>query len=66
MSQRSLAYWRNQRTADILESLLPGGGDPLRVNDAGVIMNGNTRCFVLQERGYDLTVLPYVRWPLND
>ena len=59
----SLEYWRGQTTESIVRSLLPKSADPgyqefLKVRDDGLIFQGNTRVKVLQERGYNLDLLP--------
>jgi hypothetical protein len=57
-ARASLAYWRTRPTEEIIESLLPGGDDPLVAKPDGRMMNGNTRTKALEERGYDINVLP--------
>jgi hypothetical protein len=54
----SLGYWRSRPTAVILDSLLPGRPEALRVKPDGRVMNGNTRLKVLIERGVDINALP--------
>jgi RHS repeat-associated protein len=49
---------RTMSTDDIVKSLLPGRMVALRVKPDGRIFNGNTRIFVLEERGYDVNTLP--------
>ena len=59
-------YIRRMSTADIVESLREGnrmGMDPLIVNEAGTIMQGNHRITVLIERGFDVNTLPRVPHP---
>jgi hypothetical protein len=58
--QYSYAYWRGQSTQDIVDSLAPGQAEPLTVNSNGVIVQGNTRTLILQQRGYDINSLPRV------
>lgn len=57
-AKASLAYWRTRPTDEIVESLLPGGEDPLVTKPDGRMMNGNTRTKVLEERGFDVNTLP--------
>jgi hypothetical protein len=54
----SLAHWRSRPTAEILDSLLPGRTEALRVKPDGRVMNGNTRLKVLTEPGIDIDELP--------
>jgi hypothetical protein len=54
----SLDYWRRLPASDILDSLLPGRPEALRVKPVGRVMNGNTRLKVLLERGIDIDSLP--------
>jgi hypothetical protein len=56
--KRSLEYWRKQPTEAIIPSLKPGLEESLKVKPDGAIMNGNTRVKVLQERGFDVNMLP--------
>jgi hypothetical protein len=57
-SRLALEYWRQQSTADIVQSLQPGNIEALKVKSDGRIMNGNTRIKVLEERGFDVHSLP--------
>lgn len=57
-SRLALEYWRQQSTADIVQSLQPGNIEALKVKFDGRIMNGNTRIKVLEERGFDVHSLP--------
>lgn len=61
----NLAFWRKQSTAAIVESLKrrrdPEYQEHLKVKADGMVMQGNTRIKVLQERGYNVDSLP--RWP---
>jgi hypothetical protein len=54
----SLGYWRSRPTDAILDSLLPGRPEALRVKPDGRVMNGNTRLKVLLKRGVDIDALP--------
>ena len=51
-------YWKRRSTDDILDSLLPGAGEPLRVRPDGTVVQGNTRVFILRQRGYEVDSLP--------
>ena len=53
----SYEYWKKQPIAMIVMSLQPGSIDALKVKPDGRIMDG-TRIKVLEERGYDVDVLP--------
>lgn len=53
-------FWSLQSTADIVNSLAPGAPDPLTVNSDGGIVDGNTRIYILQQRGVDVSGLPRV------
>lgn len=57
-ARRSLEYHRTRTTEEIVESLLPGLPEGLRVKADGRIFQGNTRIKVLQERGYPINELP--------
>ena len=57
-SRIALEYWRQQSTADIVQSLQRGNVEALQVKPDGRIMNGNTRIKVLEERGVDIHRLP--------
>jgi hypothetical protein len=57
-SRIALEYWRQQSTADIVQSLQRGNVEALQVKPDGRIMNGNTRIKVLEERGFDIQSLP--------
>jgi hypothetical protein len=54
----SLEYWRKQPTEEIIPSLKPGLDESLKVKPDGAIVNGNTRVKMLQERGFDVNMLP--------
>jgi len=56
----SYDYWSRQSTGDILRSLQPGQSEPLTVNPDGSIAQGNTRVYVLEQRGIDVNSLPRV------
>jgi len=59
-AKRSLDRVRRMSTQDIIDSLRPENGnkEALKVKPNGVIVNGNTRIKVLQERGVDVNSLP--------
>jgi hypothetical protein len=57
-AKQSLEYWRTRPTQEIVDSLKPGGREPLMTKADGRMMNGNTRTKVLEERGYDINSLP--------
>ncbi|MGH9830555.1 MAG: hypothetical protein ACREDR_45695 [Blastocatellia bacterium] len=65
-AKRSLEYWRQQPTEDIIQSLepRPGNQEALTVKPDGTVVQGNTRIKVLQERGWDVNSLS--RAPLDD
>lgn len=66
LKETNLDSIRRMSTPDIIESLRPGntmGTDPLIVNSAGTIMQGNHRVTVLIERGIDVNTLPRVPYP---
>jgi RHS repeat-associated protein len=60
MLQSSLDYWGKQSTQAIVDSLAPGSASPLVVKADGTIMNGNTRIWILMQRGYDVDSLARV------
>ena len=45
---------------DIISSLKPEAENPLIVRSDGMVMNGNTRIYVLMSRGVDVDALPWV------
>lgn len=56
-SRFSLAYWRQQKTEEIIESLRPGKSEALKVKSDGRILNGNVRVKILEERDFDVNNL---------
>jgi hypothetical protein len=62
-AKRSLEYWRQRPTEEIIQSLEPQRNtkEPLTVKPDGTIMQGNTRVKVLQGRGVDVNALPRAR-----
>jgi hypothetical protein len=56
----SLESIRRMSTGEIVDSLAPRAAEPLTVKLDGRIFDGNTRIKVLQERGYDINILPRV------
>jgi hypothetical protein len=63
LSKASLAYWRGQTTERIVESLRPGRLHSLKAKANGIIMDGNTRMKILEERGYRVETLPFELYP---
>jgi hypothetical protein len=59
-NQSSYNYWSSKSTQEIVDSLKAGQNEPLIVKENGTVMQGNTRIFVLQERGFDVNSLPRV------
>lgn len=57
ISRFSLEYWRKKNTQEIIESLIIGKIESLKVKSDGRILNGNVRCKVLEERGFDINKL---------
>jgi hypothetical protein len=57
VSRFSLEFWRKKETKVIVESLSVGQTESLKVKSDGRILNGNVRCKVLQERGFDINSL---------
>ncbi|HEX8735636.1 MAG TPA: hypothetical protein VF721_09960 [Pyrinomonadaceae bacterium] len=53
----SIKFWRKQSNQKIIESLQAGKVESLKVKSDGRILNGNVRCKVLEERGFDLNLL---------
>lgn len=65
-AKRSLEYWRQQSTEQIIQSLEPRAGnkEALTVKPDGTVVQGNTRTKVLEERGVDVNSLR--RAPFDD
>ena len=57
-STASYAHWKDRPTGEIVDSLRPDSVEPLIVKGDGTIMNGNTRAYILRERGHDVDSLP--------
>lgn len=53
----SLAYWRKKTDSEIINSLKIGHPESLKVKPDGRILNGNVRCKVLLERGFEINKL---------
>ncbi len=53
----SLEFWRRKNTKDIIESLAARKIASLKVKTDGRIFDGNVRCEVLEERGFDINQL---------
>jgi hypothetical protein len=62
-NQASHKYWCSKSTREIVDSLQPGGMEPLTAKQDGTVMQGNTRIPVLEERGFDINTLPRVPCP---
>lgn len=61
MNNSSYSYWNNQPLSNIVESLRPNGinRNPLNVDsNNGLIRDGNTRAYILQENGININLLP--------
>jgi hypothetical protein len=59
-SPTNLRYWRSKDVDYILASFVDPRNpnyQPLLVRADGTVLNGNTRLFVLQERGYDIDTI---------
>ena len=56
-SSFSLAFWRQRKTEEIVESLQPGQREALKIKADGRVLNGNIRVKVLIERGFDVNGL---------
>jgi hypothetical protein len=57
----SYQFWKGKSTEEIIESLKPGSRfGELTVKPSGVVMNGNTRIKVLEERGVDVNAIERV------
>ncbi|MGH8467797.1 MAG: RHS repeat domain-containing protein [Gammaproteobacteria bacterium] len=54
----SYDYWNSKSTNEIVESLRPGMEGPLRATPDGRAFNGNVRCMILEQRGFDINSLP--------
>ena len=63
LSKATLAFWRGQTTESIVASLAPAQAAGLKVKSNGIIMDGNTRMKVLEERGYPTETLPFETYP---
>jgi hypothetical protein len=66
LSKAGLAFWRRQPTELIVKSLAPGNRDSLKVKRNGIIMDGNTRIRVLEERGFAVAALPFEPYPQSE
>jgi hypothetical protein len=61
-SPRSLAFWRLQAIDYIVDSLRNPAHpnyQALRVRADGMVRNGNTRLYVLLEKGFDIDTIPW-------
>jgi hypothetical protein len=50
----SLAFWRKKTDSEIIDSLKTGQAESLKIKSDGRILNGNVRCKILMERGFDI------------
>jgi hypothetical protein len=66
LRKSSLIFWGRKTTEEIVRSLAPGSNESLRIRDDGLIMQGNTRIKILQDRGYDVSSLPHERYVSED
>jgi hypothetical protein len=57
LKQRTVEYFRAQHTDDILRSLLAQGPERLKIRSDGLVLQGNHRIKVLEERDYDTAQL---------
>jgi hypothetical protein len=57
LKQSTLAYFRGQSNDDIVRSLLAEGPENLKMRSDGLVLQGNHRIKVLEERGYDTSQL---------
>jgi hypothetical protein len=58
----------NLTNEELIDSLAPGADEPLTVGPAGQVFQGNTRIYILQQRGFDVNSLPrtdYTPSPLD-
>lgn len=51
LKQRTLEHFRAQSTDDIIRSLLAEGPEKLKIRSDGLVLQGNHRVKVLEERG---------------
>jgi hypothetical protein len=60
----SLRFWRRHTTEQIVNSLRAGSPyGELLVKVDGTVMGGNTRIFILMERGFDVESIARVPYP---
>ena len=55
-------------TEELVNSLAPGAKEPLTLGPGGSVLQGNTRVYILMQRGYDVNSLPttpYAPSPLD-
>jgi hypothetical protein len=55
----SLKFWRAKSNREIIKSLQIGEVESLKAKSDGRILNGNIRCKVLEERGFDVNILEH-------
>jgi RHS repeat-associated protein len=63
IGKHSYNYWSRRSTDDIIKSLRPGSENPLMTSPDGAIFDGNTRIYILEQRGIDVSSLPRVPKP---
>jgi hypothetical protein len=54
----SVDCWTRKETDEIVASLRPDAAAPRLVATDGPVMDGNTRIYILRDRGYDVDTLP--------
>lgn len=54
----SVEHWTRKESDEIVASLRPDAAAPLLVATDGTVMDGNTRIYILRDRGYDVDTLP--------
>jgi hypothetical protein len=57
-SHAGYTYWERRSSEDIIESLQPDAESPLTVGPDGTVLQGNTRVYILRQRGFDVNSLP--------
>ncbi len=53
----ALKFWCARSNREIIKSLRVGKIESLKVKSDGRILNGNVRCKILEERGFDINSL---------
>ena len=57
LKPRALAHWRAETTEKIVQSLTTPGDEMLRIRPDGTVLQGNHRVKILEERGFDTSIL---------